>query len=283
MKQRTLALCLALVMALVCVSCNSANTITPTDVTGTDVSTLADGGAGESAGTSSEAASTDVVSKLDSQAGSSTSLVSQSAVSKVSKPSNSTTTKPSNTVSSKPSNNASSEDDEIVFEKFDAAKVEQLVAKYINEYRVAEGNPAATFLYGKAYQYAKLRSKQLLTNFSHDTGNVRAVAEQLQYGTYHCEDEWIYDAATDDLIATGKKIEYWTPPGSEGICRQDADVTMSFSNDEIAKRIATAYYKSPNHWTYIGGATVKYISVGLSVGNGYLCDCVHVLPTNEYD
>ncbi len=278
MKQRTLALCLALVMALVCVSCNSANTITPTDVTGTDVSTLADGGAGESAGTSSEAASTDVVSKLDSQAGSSTSSVSQSAVSNV------PSSKPNNTVSSKPSSNKgnTSSEDEVFSVSWDVSEIEKYIIQYINDYRTQEGKPKMTTLTGKAHQYARIRSQQLVTNFRHDADDEHDAAQQAKFGELSTIEDSYYDIEKDEVIYTGKTITSYAPIGGEAIA---GPVVMfeRISSKQAAMQFAEACYNSKAHWDYVGNKNNLYIAVGVTVvDEEAYCD-IYVCTTNQYD
>lgn len=280
---------LILVVATVLVGCTHTVTETPTDTTPSKldpkpvgvVSSESSAPAESTEESKGETSSqTEIGTNLVPENGNAPAKDEKPATSTVQKPNK--TNKPSNNVSSKPQNNTASEE-EFVVEEFDIKKVERLVAKYINEYRVKEGKPAATFLTGKTYDYVKIRAKQLTTNYDHSATDEREAARQLQFGSYHYEDEYIYDKETDDIIATGKKIEYWEPVGGEAIGRQSAEAVNLFTNDEHARRIAKSCYDSKGHWRYVGAESNIYISVGLAIGNGYLCDCVYVNKTNEYD
>lgn len=203
------------------------------------------------------------------------------ATSTVQKPNK--TNKPSNNVSSKPQNNSAAEEDEMLVVKHDIKEIEKAIAKYINQYRVAEGKPKMTYLYGKANQYARLRSEQLVTDFSHDTGNIREVAEKLQFGEYVELDYSSWDPkAIEELKAEGlwnpDEYSYWQPPGSEAIGR--GEPPFYFSNDEIGKYFAQGIYKSKGHWRYVGAESNLYTSVGVViVGEEFFCT-VYVSSNN---
>ncbi len=59
--------------------------------------------------------------------------------------------------------------------------IEKLVVQYINEYRVAQGDAAATSLSGLT-EVARYRAKQLVTNFSHHS--IPDACTELKYGEY---------------------------------------------------------------------------------------------------
>lgn len=65
----------------------------------------------------------------------------------------------------------------------DVKAIAKRAVEYINIYRAEQGVPAATLLPGLT-EYAEYRSRQLISNFAHDTLDERAVATALQYGEY---------------------------------------------------------------------------------------------------
>lgn len=285
---------LVLVVATVLVGCTHTVTETPTDtapskldpkpvgVVSSESSAPAESTEESKGETSSQV---EIGSKLDPEKPTAPAKDEKPATSTVQKPNK--VNKPSNNVSSKPQNNSAAEEDEFLTIKHDIKNIEKLAVKYINEYRVAEGKPAATLIYGKAYQYAKLRSQQLVTDFSHDTGNVRAVAEQLKYGKYVELDYSSWEPKViEELKAEGlwnpDEYSYWQAPGSEGIGMSTQNWDY-YTDDVIARRIAKGYHDSPGHWSYIGGEKVKFITVGITVKQGIVYDCTHVLLSDEYN
>lgn len=62
-----------------------------------------------------------------------------------------------------------------------SADIEKLVVQYINEYRVAQGDTAATVLTGLT-EVSRIRATELVTNFAHTDG--RTACGALKYGEY---------------------------------------------------------------------------------------------------
>lgn len=65
----------------------------------------------------------------------------------------------------------------------DSIAIANKVIEYINRYRQEQGVSPATRLSGLT-QYAEYRSRQLVSNFAHDTNDERAAATALKYGEY---------------------------------------------------------------------------------------------------
>ena len=65
----------------------------------------------------------------------------------------------------------------------DSKEIAILIVKYINEYRNKCDVEDAVILPGLT-EYAEYRSRQLVSNFGHDTNDERAAATALKYGRY---------------------------------------------------------------------------------------------------
>ena len=138
-----------------------------------------------------------------------------------------------------------------------------------------EGKKAAIEMPGKATQYAKGRSKQLVTNFAHDTKDEISLATSMKYG----------QCGTTRLdINTGKIIELepseytYRPTLSSAIT---AVINMSnhireFTIDDAGKEMAQSFRDSKGHWSYVGdsaGDGYNYIAAGVTYNNGnWYCD-----------
>lgn len=139
----------------------------------------------------------------------------------------------------------------------DVKAITSKMVEYLNAYRTEQGSPAATVLPGLT-QYAEYRSRQLVTNFAHDTFDERAAATALEYGSYI--DPSLYGMNGDP---------YYTANAREAIAKTD----FGGSVDAVAARLARMARNSSSHWSYVGDAEYTYIGVGITYENGvWFCD-----------
>lgn len=139
----------------------------------------------------------------------------------------------------------------------DSRRISELVIENINGYRRADGVQLLTSLKGLA-EYAEYRSRQLVSNFSHNTDDERAAATLLKYGKY-IEPE-LYGM-------TGSP--YYTA------CAAEAIVKAGYAGDceYVAASIARLVRESNSHWSYIGSSENMYIAVGITYESGFwYCD-----------
>jgi uncharacterized protein YkwD len=144
--------------------------------------------------------------------------------------------------------------------------IQKAIIKYINQYRAAEGSIQLTYLPGMT-QVAKYRSKQLTTNFAHDTDDIREAFAYYQYGEYV------------DMTKHGlpESENYWRGSTQEAISR---GYGVWGTADEIAEVFANAFRDSSGHWRYVGSSEYSYIGVGVTQ---YKCEwfvCVMVGRVN---
>lgn len=141
----------------------------------------------------------------------------------------------------------STDTEEIVIVRPTAAEVSEKVVQYLNQFRSEQGTAHATVLPGLT-QIAEYRSKQLITNFAHDTLDEREALAYYQYGKYV------------DLTKHGfdESYNYYTYGGGEAIAKGNWGGTA----DGIALKIATGFRNSSGHWAYVGGNEYNYIAVG---------------------
>jgi len=146
----------------------------------------------------------------------------------------------------------------------DTAAVAQRVLEYINQYR----SSPATRLSGLT-EYAQYRSRQLVSNFAHDTADQRAAATALQYGEY-----------VDPSVFGGSGQPYYRANAREAIAKAGYVGTI----DEVAMKLATLVKNSPNHWNYIGDSQYCYIAVGVTYESDmwYCAITVASENTDEY-
>ena len=148
--------------------------------------------------------------------------------------------------------------------KDDTAAVAQRVLEYINQYR----SSPATRLSGLT-EYAQYRSRQLVSNFAHDTADQRAAATALQYGEY-----------VDPSVFGGSGQPYYRANAREAIAKAGYVGTV----DEVAMKLASLVKNSPNHWNYIGDSQYCYIAVGVTYDSDmwYCAITVASENTDEY-
>ena len=148
--------------------------------------------------------------------------------------------------------------------KNDTAAVAQRVLEYINQFR----SSPATRLSGLT-EYAQYRSRQMVSNFAHDTADQRAAATALQYGEY-----------VDPSVFGGSGQPYYRANAREAIAKAGYVGTV----DEVAMKLATLVKNSPNHWNYIGDSQYCYIAVGVTYESDmwYCAITVALVNTDEY-
>ena len=146
----------------------------------------------------------------------------------------------------------------------DTAAVAQRVLEYINQYR----SSPATRLSGLT-EYAQYRSRQLVSNFAHDTADQRAASTALQYGEY-----------VDPSVFGGSGQPYYRANAREAIAKAGYAGTI----DEVAMKLATLVKNSQNHWNYIGDSQYCYIAVGVTYESDmwYCAITVASQNTDEY-
>lgn len=139
----------------------------------------------------------------------------------------------------------------------DAGAIAELVAQYLNDYRTAQGTAAVTRLSGLT-GYAEYRSRQIISDFSHNTMDERAAATALSYGMY--VDPSAYGMAG---------APYYTACAGEAIAKAGYAGTV----DHVASSLARLIRNSPDHWSYIGSGEYRYIGVGITYESGmWYCD-----------
>lgn len=142
-----------------------------------------------------------------------------------------------------------------------ADEVEKAVAKYINEYRLVQGDTAVIVLPGLT-EVARFRASQLITNFSHDEDidactvlKYGELVDMTQYGLP--ESANYYQGFNREAIAKGN----WTGTA-----------------DEIGQKIAAGFKNSKDHWSYVGSSEYGYMAVGItfnpSDSHWYCCICM---------
>lgn len=140
-------------------------------------------------------------------------------------------------------------------------EIEQLVVKYINQYRVAQGSTNATPLQGLT-EVARYRAKQLVSNFSHDS--IPDACTVLQYGEFI--DMTLYGGDESD--------SYYRGYSKEAIGKGDWFGTA----DQMAQRISEGFRNSSGHWAYVGDSQYSYIAVGVYYNQAdskwYCCICM---------
>lgn len=143
--------------------------------------------------------------------------------------------------------------------KEDSLEVANRVLYYINEFR----EEPAIYLSGLA-EYARYRSRQLISNFAHSTADQRAASTALQYGEY-----------VDPSIFGGSGEPYYSANAREAIAKAGYVGTV----DDVAYKLASLVKNSPNHWNYIGSSEYTYIAVGVTYESAMWHCCITITKT----
>lgn len=139
----------------------------------------------------------------------------------------------------------------------DSKEIAVLIVKAINEYRNKDNVDDAIILPGLT-EYAEYRSRQLISNFSHDTFDERKAATELKYGRYI--EPSLYGMTGDP---------YYTVSSGEAIVKAG----YAGSKEYVAESIAMLVFNSAAHWSYVGNPSNKYIAVGVTYESGlWYCD-----------
>ena len=146
----------------------------------------------------------------------------------------------------------------------DCSIIADKVIEYINAFRSDEGVESAIKLSGLT-KYAEYRSRQLVTNFAHDTVDERAAATALQYGEY-----------IEPSLYGMNGEPYYSANVREAIAKTPFGGTV----DDVGKHIARMAKNSSAHWNYVGGKDYQYIAVGVTYENGNWYCCIAMSREN---
>lgn len=144
----------------------------------------------------------------------------------------------------------------IQWPEVDPTDIERLVIEKVNDYRIAQGDTAATMLSGLT-EVARYRANKLTTNFSHTSP--RDACGVLKYGEF--VDMTLYGLTAED--------SYYQGYNREAIGMGDWFGTAESMSD----RIADGFHHSKGHWSYVGSSKYPYIAVGVTKANDkwYVC------------
>lgn len=130
----------------------------------------------------------------------------------------------------------------------DCGTIADKIMEYLNGYR----STPATKLPGLT-GYAEYRSRQIISNFEHDTIDQRAAATALQYGEY-----------VDPALYGMNGEPYYSANAREAIAKGQFFGTA----DSIARQFAALIRNSASHWEYVGNGDYLYIAAGVSYQKG---------------
>lgn len=141
------------------------------------------------------------------------------------------------------------------------SEVEKAVAKYVNEYRLAQGDTAAAVLPGLT-EVARYRANQLITNFSHESDPDACTV--LKYG----------ELVDMTELGFSEEHNYYRGYNREAAAKGNWTGTA----DEIGQKIAAGFKNSKGHWAYAGSSEYGYMAVGItfnpSDSHWYCCICM---------
>ena len=145
--------------------------------------------------------------------------------------------------------------------KIPQQEFERLVAeatvKYINQFRVEQGDTEAISLPGLTL-VAEYRAVQLKGNFAHSTSDLREAYAYYNYGEWVDMSEYGYDS-------------YYTANAKEAI---GYNYIYGYDPDCIGRELAEQFLGSKGHWAYVGSSEFPFVGIGISYENPhtwYVC------------
>ncbi len=147
----------------------------------------------------------------------------------------------------------------------DWQEIARLTLQYINEIRNSQGACTAVEMPG-CTQYAKLRSQQMADKekAEHSYEDSLVAANQLRYGRY--------------IIPALYGLEgepYYQVYGGEAVGNGYGKTVV-----EVARCLAEGVSNSPQHWNCVGADKNGYMSIGVTLNNGWWYCCIITSPVN---
>ena len=126
--------------------------------------------------------------------------------------------------------------------------VAEATLKYINQFRVEQGDTEAISLPGLT-NVAQYRAVQLQDKFEHSFAASREAFAYYQYGEYVDATEYGDDASNS----------YWSANAKEAIVDGSGGVSDA---DALGRRFAEVLRNSSGHWSYVGSSEYPFIAFG---------------------
>lgn len=147
----------------------------------------------------------------------------------------------------------------------DWQQIARLTLQYINEIRNAQGACTAVEMPG-CTRYAKARSEQMAAKekVEHNYWDGIAAATELQYGRY-----------IDPTLYGMEGEPYYQVYGGEAVGNGYGKTV-----EEVAHCLAEGVSNSPQHWNYVGADKNGYMSIGVTLNNGWWYCCIITSPVD---
>lgn len=147
----------------------------------------------------------------------------------------------------------------------DWQEIARLTLQYINEIRNAQGACSAVEIPG-CTAYAKARSEQMAAKekVEHSYADSIEAATRLQYGRY-----------IDPTLYGMEGEPYYQVYGGEAVGNGYGDTA-----EEVARCLAEGVSNSPRHWNYVGADKNGFMSIGVTLNNGWWYCCIITSPVN---
>ena len=161
--------------------------------------------------------------------------------------------------------------------EWDTVRIAALVAEAINGMR-----PEPARVLPGLTKVAEYRSRQLLSDFSHNVEDMREAYTVYRYGEHCRREETVWNEEEQTVTPTGRILDYYEVPGAEAIgCLSGVGEA---SPNWLAEELAGACRQSEAHWAYIGSTEYPYMAVGVSFDgwDRWYC-CILVCSTDQYE